>query len=291
MRILCLAKIAFVLCICRTSLSAEDPRASALLQSDTMLSHYGATCTGPNTSQSQLTCIPEDCWIHCLQFALPRTVLNSRLISKTYATAYDVFMLSQTTMNLHHLVDPNENVTNRKYQTMEEIKRSIVLIPGASIDLNSTSKCSIRFLRRFHEFSKRKIVRGLDMSSKHDFLSLLLHSDNDNDKRLLVLCKFDKFGMSNFRVYVEDEVIRNSNGPDIVGLQRLLVEEYGAFSKVDGEWTMESRSKRWCRNTKQGIKVYLFSVNPCCHLGCAIWFLFIAWLLLMLNLFYGLFCP
>lgn len=190
--------------------------------------------------------------MHFVSF--PLDIVNSRLISRQHSAAYDEFMEYMDclqTRNLCHLLDPN--LKNGKYQTMEDIEISIIMFPGAYIDLNGSLICPIRSLRRFHEHSKRNIVRGLDSSSKHAFLSVALRSDTNNERTLLLLCTFDPFGMSDSRLYEWRETIREYDGPKIGDLHDLLAEEYKAFSNVDGVWTMESTLKRRSRRIKECI--------------------------------------
>ena len=145
------------------------------------------------------------------------------------------------TSNLHHLLDPN--VRNRKYRSMEDILQSTMLIPGVSIDISSES--CIFSLRRFHEQSNCNIpiVRGLDTSSKHDFISILLTNVNDDPFKWKVLwiCKFDERGMSSSRLYLyihpmqfDDGpgAVPEFDGPDIIALQSLLVKEHCVFDNI-----------------------------------------------------------
>ena len=246
--------IAFLLGALR-AISSNDSRTDPLLQTSTMLTKYGSTES--QTSQSRLMDIPDECWMICLEFASHQNnVVNSRLLSRRHSNAYDQFMHRQWTRNLCHLLVPHP--INRRYQTMDDIQQSIILIPGAFMDFNSTSNVAICSLGRFHAQSKRHIVRGTDMSSKNDFLSILLRSDHNHRIKLLLLCEFDYFGMSSSRFFVHDQVIMNRDGPDTLNLQRLLVEEHGEFPKIRGVWTMESESKQCFRKTGYVLKQSFF---------------------------------
>ena len=122
------------------------------------------------------------------------------------------------------------------------------------MDLNVTSKRTLRTLRHFHKLNQHKMVRGFDTSSKDDFLSILLSEDDGNARDLLLICKFDEFGMRNSRlfIYEDDELISEHDGPDIIAVQRLLVEEHTFFVNIPGVWTMESKSKQCCRKLVSG---------------------------------------
>ena len=56
---------------------------------------------------------------------------------------------------------------------MENTQQTIILIPGAFMDSNSTSNCPICLLGRFHAKSKRHIVRGSYISFK------MIHIENE----------------------------------------------------------------------------------------------------------------
>ena len=263
----------FALCFLntlRTVRPSSEFRADPLLQEDRMLSNYGAA--GLMISQHQIRDIPAECWRHCLQFASSQhDVLNTRLISRQYSKAYEEFMDSHQTSNLCHLLDPN--VQNRKYQTLQDIQKSILLIPGGSIALSSN--CCMHSLRRFHERSNIPIIRGLDTSSKHDFLSIHLRNEDDVLAwKLLWICKFDGRGMNSSRLYlfVGHDVVPEYDGPDITALQLLLVEEHCVIDKFAdiGSWTVESESKERCRKIRE-------SIRPRCDLCWLLWLLLIVW--------------
>ena len=249
---------------------SSEFRADPLLQADRILSNYGAASL--MESQRQITDIPAECWSNCLQFASSRhDVLNTRLISRQYSKAYEEFMDSHQTTNLCHLLDPN--VQNRKYQTLQDIQKSILLMPGASIDLSSN--CCMPSLRRFHERSNIYIVRGLDASSKHDFLSILLRNEDDLLAwKLLWICKFDERGMNSSHLYlfVGDDVVPEYDGPDIIALQLFLVEEHCVMDNLAdiGSWTVESESKQRCRKIRE-------SIRPRCDLCWLLWLLLFVW--------------
>lgn len=274
--------ITFVLSILDIALTSESdsdsfsdyPQEDEFLRLDNILSNYGSS--ERRTARCCIMDIPAECWRNCLEFASPQIVIKSRLISRHYANEYKDFMKymnCRQTMNLCHLVD------GTRFQTMEDIKESIVLIPGASLYLcplclwsNSVRhtlrrhsciiKNGINSLRHFHDQSQNIMVRGLDTSSKQDFLSILLQDADGNEKKLLLICTFDAFGIDDSRSFLfeGDNLIRKFDGPDIINLQRLLVKQHGPIAGVLGVWTMESKCKRCtriCRNTMKELTTKL----------------------------------
>ena len=265
--------LARVLSILEIALSSNSPREDPLLPSGKVMSNYGAS--GSKTLRRRITDIPADCWRNCLQFVSPQSVMNSRLISRIHSKAYTEFMECQHTPNICHLLHPD--VQDRKYQTMEEIWTSILLIPGAAIDLSSD--CSIRSLRRFHESRKIDTVRGFDTSSKHDFVSILLRSELELNEKLLWVGDFDEYGMSSthfFKFYDDRNMFFEYEGPDIVEVRCLLVQERGVFhvGGLTDTWTFKGENKRCFREMRECIKS-LVCGDSCGHTRvcccCAIW--------------------
>ena len=206
-----MAAYLFVSICCASNISPEDndPKERALLLSYhiedaatemeklQLVERKDANRSGYSTS------LPKDCWQYIMSFlSSPREKLLFRSISRDHARTYNEVMDSYANNNIRHFLEGNISKRCPKYKALDDAIKSMVLIPGASINLNKNS--DFKSLHRFHKFQMTLMVRGIDSLTHLEFISILLWPDEineDEEDTHLLICGFNQTEMVHAQIH------------------------------------------------------------------------------------------
>lgn len=216
---------------------------------------YGSTV---HNQTACLRSLPMDCWKACLEYiSSPRSALSFRRLSISHLQLYEDAMKRAARKYKHLLSESN---IGTEPESMARILKSMILIPGGTLDVDRFLNRSelISYFYCIHYQSSKHMITGIDSSSGHPFLSIVLrHDDNDNHHLILLLV----FGPDDFlkvRGFIDFEAPGDSCIYihiclfELEDLVQLLEQEYmtGWSFRYDITWTMESRFKQLTRQNK-----------------------------------------
>ena len=192
-------------------------------------------------------------------------------------------MLPQRTAILAHLDGDQTIISSRD---MKSIKRDIVLVPGrwCGSEKHWEPEIPFKYLRRFHEKSKRNVVCGSLRRSGQDFISVYLRNVRSESLESCVLIATFNNEPRLFRITTDHpfklrywtssmELNPNIQRFDMNDLLMLLKRKYIEHPRLGEElWTMESECKQAQRRKvndmlacirKTCLYMFPFDRNPC----------------------------
>lgn len=215
-----------------------------------------------STHEKQTYCLkalPMDCWAECSEYiSSPRTSVSFRRLSSSHLQLYEDAMERRARRYKRLLLD---SVVGREPESVARIIQSTILIPGGYLDLNRHLNHNdlIPYFCCIDRQSSKHMIAGIDSSSGHPFLFIVLRHDDNANHHLLLMLMFgsDRFvkvhGFIDFEALEDPYIAIDICMFNVDNLIELLQDEYIESSSFrrDIIWTMESRSKQFQRRIRR----------------------------------------